>query len=718
MADVTINVNSGGAPDIIIAKTPDELAAISATQAAIDAAKKVDGLVESTEGKINDILEKAKEDLDDIPNHLVFEGEDSILAPEIVEVGDAINRANTAAEGAEKVNASVSGTNLTITNRNGQSTTINTKGDTGAKGDKGDKGDQGDVSLAQLNAVKEELSQEIATKASTVELFDYTTFKIKQQMPLANTFTVLNQPISHYSMTGVSSNPSAIYYAFCQNIHSENQSNNYFLFSLDPGTNVLNFVAQYEDTNVPDWVLNAIHPWHEDSVKIEALEEKAGDLSSEITELSSDVKNANIRLYDKQDVAYDVPSICKRVSGIDKNGEWLSVDCAITKNVKVYDEVYKVTRECIKLQPSGTGNRWATTKLNNPVNLTQCHISMSFAIDINSVGDLGNPCIILYSSNATDSAHRAIIRIQWNMNGATSRKGWWHFNVNLKSLIEHPEGNRVILGSAFDFTNVDRAGLCIQSGSNDVIYYLHNLEFRENLKNGGCLIVIDNMNPNVPLMADYAKSKGIETSLSIVPSFIGSGGHASLEECKRLQNEGHFIFNHTWSHNIGEMSIDEIKDEYLKAASWMIKNGFELGARVLSNPSANYPTERYIAHMDSSPKMVYHHWFGGGLTDKYIVNYPEYQMIRLLNISALDSQIAGQGGVEQGISAMVENVRKAVEFGGMAVLGFHGTSWDINMKDVNYPNDGDGWKELIDRLSQIDGCTFYTIGDLIEGLYN
>ena len=57
--------------------------------------------------------------------------------------------AETAAAGAEKVNAILSGTTLIVTNRNGQQTSVDTKGEKGdqgvqgLKGDKGDKGDQG-----------------------------------------------------------------------------------------------------------------------------------------------------------------------------------------------------------------------------------------------------------------------------------------------------------------------------------------------------------------------------------------------------------------------------------------------------------------------------------------------------------------------------------------------------------------------------------------------
>ncbi len=59
---------------------------------------------------------------------------------------EAIEEANTAIEDAEKVNATLSGTSFTVTNRNGVSTTIDIKGEKGDKGDQGEKGDKGDSS--------------------------------------------------------------------------------------------------------------------------------------------------------------------------------------------------------------------------------------------------------------------------------------------------------------------------------------------------------------------------------------------------------------------------------------------------------------------------------------------------------------------------------------------------------------------------------------------
>ena len=86
----------------------------------------------------------------------------------------AATTATEAADGAAKVNATLDGTKLTVTDRTGASTTIDTKGiqgeqgpkgdkgdkgATGDKGDKGDKGEPGEVTLAYLKSYAEPLQE-------------------------------------------------------------------------------------------------------------------------------------------------------------------------------------------------------------------------------------------------------------------------------------------------------------------------------------------------------------------------------------------------------------------------------------------------------------------------------------------------------------------------------------------------------------------------------
>ena len=65
-------------------------------------------------------------------------------------------------------------------------------------------------------------------------------------------------------------------------------------------------------------------------------------------------------------------------------------------------------------------------------------------------------------------------------------------NLAIKPLLNQWHSDMV--GSQFDAENVTSVGICTLSGSQSANVYLSNLEFRENITKGGCLIVIDNMN--------------------------------------------------------------------------------------------------------------------------------------------------------------------------------------------------------------------------------
>ena len=444
----------------------------------------------------------------------------------------------------------------------------------------------------------------------------------------------------------------------------------------------------------------------------QGIDRNFDELSQNVAECKTDISNKQSTKFDDAKTPH---SIFK--ANISPSS-FIGVDMTVSNElVDVYDEIYKCDRTCVKVNRTiSSGRAWITTNTKSPININNCHVSLSFAIGLDTQDD-ERPivAIVLFSGDYNDAKHRAILRVYYGAI-ANYRNGFFHMNLAIKPLLNQWHSD--MIGSQFDAENVTSVGICTLSGSQSANVYLSNLEFRENITKGGCLIVIDNMNENVPLMADYAKSKGIECSLSIIPYFIITGKtHSSLDVVKRLKDDGHFIFNHTFSHNISaNMTYDEVMQDYEKAARWMIRNGFKDDSRILSNPSAAYPTTRYLAQMNSSVKMIYHHWAGEGLTDKYMISYPEYPMTRLLNITALDSQVKIDN-VQEGIGYMVESVRQAVECGGLAVLGFHGESWDNRLKDATYPNNGDGWKALIDQLSQIENVTFYTIEDILEGLY-
>ena len=319
--------------------------------------------------------------------------------------------------------------------------------------------------------------------------------------------------------------------------------------------------------------------------------------------------------------------------------------------------------------------------------------------DIANTGTMGQTFVKIYSGGINDSAHSLFVRIQFAGSGneAYQRTGWFHFCVC-------PQANAYSKGASFDIADVHRIAIHQTHTSASVQFGIGDFYIVDGMQKGGVVMLIDNFNPNVPTMADYIASKGLKATLSIVPSWIGNDSlHGTLEQINKCAADGHFIINHTWSHNISnDQTAEDIFDEISKADKWMVRNGFARGSKIVSNPSAAHDLNKYRAYMDSEALMIYHHWTTKGSDNNFTLYYPYYPMSRLLNITALESS---------GVDYMINAVDKAVEVGGIAVLGWHGTWYDAENGEADF-------KRLIDHIASLGSdCTCYLVDDLIEGAY-
>ena len=319
--------------------------------------------------------------------------------------------------------------------------------------------------------------------------------------------------------------------------------------------------------------------------------------------------------------------------------------------------------------------------------------------DIANTGTMGETFVKIYSGGINDSAHSLFVRIQFAGSGneAYQRTGWFHFCVC-------PQANAYSKGASFDIADVHRIAIHQTHTSASVQFGIGDFYIVDGMQKGGVVMLIDNFNPNVPTMADYIASKGLKATLSIVPSWIGNDSlHGTLEQINKCAADGHFIINHTWSHNISNnQTAEDIFDEISKADKWMVRNGFARGSKIVSNPSAAHDLNKYRAYMNSEALMIYHHWTTKGSDNNFTLYYPYYPMSRLLNITALESS---------GVDYMINAVDKAVEVGGIAVLGWHGTWYDAENGEADF-------KRLIDHIASLGSdCTCYLVDDLIEGAY-
>ena len=62
------------------------------------------------------------------------------------------------------------------------------------------------------------------------------------------------------------------------------------------------------------------------------------------------------------------------------------------------------------------------------------------------------------------------------------------------------------------------------------------------------------------------------------------------------------------------------------------------------------------------------------------------------------------------VSTAIQIAENAMTYGGIAVIGFHGTYWSLY-------NDGEKWKEYIDAIADIEGVYHYGLDEIINGQF-
>lgn len=390
---------------------------------------------------------------------------------------------------------------------------------------------------------------------------------------------------------------------------------------------------------------------------------------------------------------------------------WTGDDGTVGTNIEIYDEVYQEMRDVVPLTSTSNGRFYRA--FSSAVDFTTNVLRLSYCIEkgFNPV-NMRNLVLELHSDNVIDSGHRAVFYLQQagadaDWNSQYVRSGWFHICIGPNSAIIG--SNR---GSSFDITRVTHIGFHIYIASGyPITVYAGEISVVRCLLKPGIINIVDNFNANVPYMADYAYSKGVKLNLSIVPNWIGTNTSAPLSEINRIKRQGHLIFNHTWNHIADTSSLTEaeIVEEITKANTWMLQNGFARGAKCISIPSAMFPFAKYKAYMESPAEIIYHHWttYSEPSDGHSVLYYPYAPMQRLLNISSLDSGSSTAEQAQTSLAKMKIAIDDAETFGGIAVIGSHGTFWSAD--------NGVAWKELIDYIASKTALISYGIDDLLEG---
>ena len=389
-----------------------------------------------------------------------------------------------------------------------------------------------------------------------------------------------------------------------------------------------------------------------------------------------------------------------------KTDGWVADGATITKKKK-YNNITRQNVNCIEVK-SESGNGLAYYNLGQSINAN--NYALLFEVSIGDYTDTNPPAgdvgIELFSGSVRTSTHKMTFRVQGNTgdseyNPVYNHNGWFSACVIFPTL----EGNLVTTGSGFDPTNVTAVGVhAYNTRSITNIVSVAKLAFVPLMQRPGIVTIIDNFGVSVPAMADYAYSKGVRLNLSIIPGFYaGASGAptcASKSELDRVASQGHCIWNHTWTHAIlNNLTYPQIQDQVNLAETWMRINGYGDFKEFVSNPSARFNTATCNALLDSNAKMIFHKWIGA----PKCVYIPYYTTLRCIPTTLLDQEVSGtMSGADIATVA-----QKALTYGGITVIGFHGTYWELD--------DGVSWKAYIDAIADMQGVYHYGLDEIYNG---
>lgn len=459
---------------------------------------------------------------------------------------------------------------------------------------------------------------------------------------------------------------------------------------------------------VTDWLDD--HPEATTTVQDGSITEAklAQDVLADLGEID-ELKEAIARLQVPQANDHNIRIATPVQSAEIDPSKWVCADASVDGLFDVYDDVNNVSLKAVKV--TSTNNGIVRYNLAEPINGNNYALQLSVLLDpafsINTSLNGKSVEIVLYSDNKTSTSYRWEGHLQYETGNQAedayyARDGWWHMTAVVGAF------RSTTIGGSFDITNITSMGFKIKhkAGTTRSIF-IANMAFVPKMTRPGIVTIVDNFNASVPSMADYAYSKGVKLNLSIVPGFYDGSSQAPtsapIEDLERIAEQGfHCIWNHTYEHlNFNNLNASEIADQINLAEEWMDRKGYQYsrGSDFISIPSARFNTASCTAMLKTNAKMIYHIWdeYGG-------VYIPYYPGLRQLNTTRLDSQENG----EDAVSKLVAFATKALTYGGIAVIGFHGAFWERD--------DGVSWKAYIDAIAELE-VRHYTLDEIYKGMW-
>lgn len=426
-------------------------------------------------------------------------------------------------------------------------------------------------------------------------------------------------------------------------------------------------------------------------------------LQSEITKCESDIEELktgggpSISLQ-SVNYAFREPKI---ISGADVSDvtKWGVDNGATLATGRKYNNITRMDRAVMTIT-SEANNGAAWCNIATPVNANLYALLVEFCINYEGNNVPGVVAIELFSGQTRDSNHKKSIQFQFYGNDGYKRNGWH------QACFFFPSAKLFFAdGASFDPTAVTAVGLRLYNSDN-IAYSVSvaRMDFVPSMKKPGIVTIVDNFGVSVPAMADYAHSKGVRLNLSIIPgAYTGASGAptcATKAELDRVALQGHCIWNHTYTHQaLNDLTFAQIQDQINLAEQWMEENGYGKNCDFLSIPSASFNTESSDAVFESNVRTIFHNW----CYNHQMVYVPYGPVMRTLPVTILDSTAKGEGKTPADIASVAA---KCITYNGLAVIGFHGTYWELD--------NGDSWKAYIDAIAEL-GVYHYGIDELVAG---
>lgn len=251
-----------------------------------------------------------------------------------------------------------------------------------------------------------------------------------------------------------------------------------------------------------------------------------------------------------------------------------------TTNVKFYE----TDKKSVAITSDGTStNCYMEKTLSSPVDVRNCNIEVTIHITDAELAKCSATFLNIYLYDSTYKS--AIIAPTKTSLPRKKGDGWYSyvFNANYMSV----SGGATDIDVPLSALKYIRIYFLHPSGQTPTITF-DCIRFIEQPTGFYVNLTFDDCKTNDLIMARYLHSKGIKGSFALNGNKVGTAGYLSLAEVKQIKAMGHLITNHSYNHQgMSGLSFDDLFDEIIDNAEYMIDNDLEEGAYIWYIPAGS-----------------------------------------------------------------------------------------------------------------------------------